>query len=112
MLDAGSLAVLGQHFERVMGAIQNRVESVTPPFFFSSFPFFSSSPLFFLFFPISPYLPTKKKLTPPLSPPAGGSKKVIHPNHTFHDLARAARLHGAASRRRGDRPVPGYPAAN
>lgn len=28
MLDPGSLAVLGSHFERLMGAIQNRVDSV------------------------------------------------------------------------------------
>ena len=28
MLDPGSLALLGQHFERLMGAIQNRVEHV------------------------------------------------------------------------------------
>lgn len=28
LLDPGSLAVLGQHFERLMGAIQNRVEQV------------------------------------------------------------------------------------
>jgi len=28
VLDPGSLALLGQHFERLMGAIQNRVESV------------------------------------------------------------------------------------
>lgn len=34
MLDVGSLAVLGSHFERLMGAIQNRVDSVraAPPF--------------------------------------------------------------------------------
>lgn len=32
VLDPGSLAVLGQHFERLMGAIQNRVENVCPPF--------------------------------------------------------------------------------
>ena len=30
VLDPGSLAVLGQHFERLMGAIQNRVENVSP----------------------------------------------------------------------------------
>lgn len=30
LLDAGSLAVLGSHFERLMGAIQNRVDSVIP----------------------------------------------------------------------------------
>ncbi|KAL8925021.1 MAG: hypothetical protein Q9208_003705 [Pyrenodesmia sp. 3 TL-2023] len=29
VLDPGSLAVLGQHFERLMGAIQNRVEQLT-----------------------------------------------------------------------------------
>ena len=29
VLDPGSLAVLGQHFERLMGAIQNRVETVS-----------------------------------------------------------------------------------
>ena len=29
MLDAGSLTVLGQHFERLMGAIQTRVETVS-----------------------------------------------------------------------------------
>ncbi|KAK4696954.1 hypothetical protein P7C71_g1050, partial [Lecanoromycetidae sp. Uapishka_2] len=29
MLDPGSLAVLGSHFERLMGAIQNRVDSLT-----------------------------------------------------------------------------------
>lgn len=29
MLDPGSLALLGQHFERLMGAIQNRVENLT-----------------------------------------------------------------------------------
>ncbi|KAL8794816.1 MAG: hypothetical protein Q9195_002644 [Heterodermia aff. obscurata] len=29
VLDPGSLAVLGQHFERLMGAIQNRVETLT-----------------------------------------------------------------------------------
>lgn len=29
MLDAGSLTVLGQHFERLMGAIQTRVENVS-----------------------------------------------------------------------------------
>jgi len=28
VLDPGSLAVLGQHFERLMSAIQNRVENV------------------------------------------------------------------------------------
>lgn len=28
VLDPGSLALLGQHFERLMGAIQNRVENV------------------------------------------------------------------------------------
>ncbi len=28
LLDAGSLAVLGSHFERLMGAIQGRVDSV------------------------------------------------------------------------------------
>ncbi len=28
VLDAGSLTVLGQHFERLMGAIQARVENV------------------------------------------------------------------------------------
>lgn len=32
VLDPGSLAVLGQHFERLMGAIQNRVENVGPPY--------------------------------------------------------------------------------
>ena len=31
ILDPGSLAVLGQHFERLMGAIQNRVENVCSP---------------------------------------------------------------------------------
>lgn len=31
VLDPGSLAVLGQHFERLMGAIQNRVEQVCQP---------------------------------------------------------------------------------
>jgi len=29
MLDPGSLAALGQHFDRLMGAIQNRVEMLT-----------------------------------------------------------------------------------
>ncbi|KAL8700027.1 MAG: hypothetical protein Q9201_005673 [Fulgogasparrea decipioides] len=29
ILDPGSLAVLGQHFERLMGAIQNRVQQLT-----------------------------------------------------------------------------------
>ena len=29
VLDAGSLTVLGQHFERLMGAIQARVEHVS-----------------------------------------------------------------------------------
>ena len=29
VLDPNSLAVLGQHFERLMGAIQNRVENVS-----------------------------------------------------------------------------------
>ena len=28
MLDAGSLAVLGSHFERLMGAISSKVDSV------------------------------------------------------------------------------------
>lgn len=45
VLDPGSLAVLGGHFERLMGAIQGRVEQVSlvvvypypaPDFFFSS----------------------------------------------------------------------------
>lgn len=31
MLDAGSLAVLGSHFERLMGAIEGRVDSVKSP---------------------------------------------------------------------------------
>lgn len=31
LLDPGSLAVLGSHFERLMGAIQNKVDSVCCP---------------------------------------------------------------------------------
>ena len=53
LLDAGSLAVLGSHFERLMGAIQGRVDSVSYPAFpalynrirelprFTAFSFFS-----------------------------------------------------------------------
>lgn len=48
MLDPGSLAVLGGHFERLMGAIQGRVEQVSlvvVPLLFSYFDtlFFLSS---------------------------------------------------------------------
>lgn len=48
MLDPGSLAVLGGHFERLMGAIQGRVEQVSlvvVPLLFSYF-----DTLFFFFF--------------------------------------------------------------
>lgn len=39
MLDAGSLTVLGQHFERLMSAIQTRVENVGGLVFFRIFHF-------------------------------------------------------------------------
>ena len=38
MLDAGSLAVLGSHFERLMGAISSKVDSVSPRFFVQTLP--------------------------------------------------------------------------
>lgn len=55
MLDPGSLAVLGGHFERLMGAIQGRVEQVSQApfdtnFFFLSFALMKSFSFLFLFF--------------------------------------------------------------
>lgn len=45
VLDPGSLALLGQHFERLMGAIQSRVESVCAARLFFAFWTKSSVPL-------------------------------------------------------------------
>ena len=62
LLDPGSLAVLGQHFERLMGAIQNRVEQVRP---FSSFLSTPAPPL-----TLAPYfLPSHSNSSPILPNP-------------------------------------------